>query len=99
MKKLLLAGIVMVFSAGLFAETLTLTGTVKCTKTTSKKTGNEKTSYTLSSDEYKLVRFGSKCAKDVEAFVGKTITVEADASISERKGKKYVAVKKINNLK
>jgi len=99
MKKLLLAGIVMVFAAGLFAETLTLTGTVKSKTFTNKKTGKESTSYTLSSDEYVVVKFLGASKKEAMDLVGETVTMEVEATVKDGKKGKIVMVKTITERK
>ncbi len=97
MKKLLLAGMVMVLAAGVFAEIFTVTGVVAEKKWTHKKTGKELKKYTLSTDEYKNVEFaGGKAIAIVKDLVGQTITLEVDAEVKKTGGlkvKKIVAVK------
>ena len=99
MKKLVLAGMVMVFAAGLFAETLTLTGTVNEKIGTNKKTGKETKSYTLSTDEYKKVTFSGKTKNAVKELVGQTVTLEVEATVKDGKKGKTLKVKEIIAVK
>jgi len=84
----------------LFGETLTLTGPVKEEAWTNPKTKLEKNRIVLSTEEYGDVIFYSKYAEQLRDSVGKTVTVEVNAKVTERaNGQKKLGGVKILEIK
>ena len=84
----------------LFGEVLTITGPVKEKTKTNPKTKKEMNWVILSTEEYGEVSFYSKYAEQLRDSVGKTVTVEVNAKVTERaNGQKKLGGVKILEIK